>query len=364
MMQKIRMGYMFAVVAAVAGSPVCADELGSAAVTLKSRTGFADQLSKPCVLLRNDNVLFGQAQQVGEFVIVRTGQGSEMQLARKDVACWADSIRHLYQFRIDHRQKGDVGAHLRDARWCVRYDLYDLADTEIQAIKEIDPKNVQAMIIENQLRRLKTPRAKVEPIPEMPSPVVQTSGFTDDGADSESVDLPTLRRFASHVQPMLVNRCGRCHGRDSKLQWTLDVPLGGARASSRMTRRNLAALLTYIERGVDGESDFLSKATTPHGGGPAPLELRNAKAVDSLRQWLLMAQHRISIPPTNRRGSDHNVKSVDPLANPRFAQHNVPSGDAGPLSDAGDQPVRLPQVANPFDPDLFNRRLTLDAASE
>ena len=85
------------------------------------------EAKQPCVLLTNDNVLFGHARQVGQWVLVRTGQGGEVQLPREEVACWAGSPRDLYRYRVDHRQKGDLAARLRDAEWCLRYELYDLA---------------------------------------------------------------------------------------------------------------------------------------------------------------------------------------------------------------------------------------------
>ena len=95
--------------------------------------------TQACVLLKNDNVLFGQARQLGEFVMVTTAAGGEVRLPRVSVACWAENIRDLYQFRIDQRGKPNLRSHLRDARWCVRYDLYDLAAKEVIAARRIDP---------------------------------------------------------------------------------------------------------------------------------------------------------------------------------------------------------------------------------
>lgn len=388
MMERIRIGYIVAAIA-VAGSPAQADELDSVAVKLKGPATLTGSVTapepapepseavghpypypRPCVLLRNGNVLFGQAQQVGEFVVVRSGQGSELQLPRKEVACWAGSIRHLHQFRVDNRQPGDVNALVRDARWCLQNDLFDLAATEIQAIKKIDPANAQLESIERQLDRSTEPSPSIATITPDPLRVKLTR---DVAADSESrtetFDMSSLRRFASHVQPMLLNRCGRCHQSDSSLRWSLEIPLGGARASSRMTRENLASLLQYIQQGVDRGTVFLSKATTPHGGASAPLDLRNAKAVDSLKRWLAMADSRPAAD-AEPQAYDSVMRTGEPLpsagtaANPRIARRNFDVQDAGPSQDEFEQPVRLPQVANPFDPDLFNRRLTLDDESK
>lgn len=368
-MQKLRIGYITAALWAVAGMPLGAEEAGST-VRLKGRTVATESSdARPCVLLKNDNVLFGQAEQVGEFVIVRAREGSEVQLARKDVACWAGSIRHLYQYRVDHRRDGDIEAHLRDARWCLQYGLNDLAATEVQAIKKHDPDNILAIAIERRLERMTERPAPAEQTSESTASVIQTAGFTDSEDDSESVDLPTLRRFASQVQPMLLNRCGRCHGQNSARAWRMHVPLGGVRASARMTRQNLISLLNYIDRSILGESDFLAMATTAHGGGAAPLDARSIKAVQALQQWLASAQRGRPADDgqtaDDGQATDQSDPSVASPADPQFAQHGrVTITDPAPAVADDDQPVRLPTVANPFDPDLFNRRLTLDSDSE
>ena len=345
---------------------------------------------RPCVLLKNDNVLFGVAEQVGEFVVVRTGEAGEIQLSRSAVACWADSIRNLYRYRVDHRTNGDVTVHLRDARWCLRYDLFDLAAAELRLVRQIDPDNTQADSIEAQLRRQVAPPAQ---------PSAATAAATVDSHSvgtqaepvSDPVDPATLRRFASHIQPMLINRCGSCHQSttlSSENGWAITLPARGSRASAEMTHANLASTLEFLDLDVPEASRLLLKATEAHGGVAAPLNSRNAKAIRSFEYWILTAttamarkrDHRrvASRKPTpekfgpreiaERRGADEELRIDDLPAN---AHTNVGPGEAeafvaeretmklqvgssGSQSDEG--PRRLPEVANPFDPDLFNRR--------
>src|SRR6056300_543854 len=107
--------------------------------------------ANPCVLLRNDNLLFGEARQVGTQVIVKTSEGSEVKINHEEVLCWAESPQHLYQYRVDHRQANDVAAMIRDARWCIRYDLFDLAGRELLAIRRLAPNHTEADAVERQL---------------------------------------------------------------------------------------------------------------------------------------------------------------------------------------------------------------------
>lgn len=342
---------------------------------------------RPCVLLNNDNVLYGVAEQIGEFVIVRSGQAGEIQLSRSAVACWADSIRNLYRYRVDHRSNGDVAVHLRDARWCLRYDLYDLAAAEIRLARQIDPNNSQADSIEDQLRR----QVAAPSAPSMTNVASQSVGLPKEPV-SDPVDPATLRRFASHIQPMLINRCGSCH-RSTTLSaengWAMTLPARGSRASAEMTHANLASTLEYLDLDVPEVSRLLLKATEDHGGVAAPLNSRNAKAIRSFEHWILTAttamartrDHRrvASRKPysansghrdtTTRSGADDERRIDDPPASGPTS--NVGSGEAeafvaeretmklqvgSSALQSGEGPRRLPEVANPFDPDLFNRR--------
>lgn len=308
--------------------------------------------ARPCVLLENDNVLFGRAYQVGEFVVVQTGAGGEVRLSRKEVVCWAGSTGDLYRYRVDHRQQGDVAAHVRDAKWCLRYDLLDLAAEEIRTIKTMDPRNAQAKLIEDQLRRLMSPTA-AEDSGVTATPVeVQRASFEDSGADLGSSDLITLGGFARHVQPMLISHCGRCHAHDSGRQWTLLLPPSGARASSRMTRENLFASLRYVDRDAPDESELLAKATTAHGGGPIPLDPRSAKAIQSFKTWLAEASTTGQTSPANQDASVEQVSAQTTS----IQEHPAVADDASGSNDRSGLPARLPWVNNPFDPDLFNRR--------
>ncbi len=310
-----------------------------------------------CVLLKNDNVLFGHAYQMGEFVVVQTGHGGEVQLSRKEVACWATSLRDLYQYRVDHRQKGDLGALIRDARWCLQYDLFDLAAQEIAAAKQIDPASPAARSVQDQLQRLTDSRARTVSDVIVQPPAVQPVDYEEDRVSNESgsVDLTTLRGFASHVQPMLLNRCGRCHSDDTSRAWALVVPSVGARASSQITHANLAASLRYIDHIAPSESELLVKATTPHGGVGAPLSPRNAKAIESLKWWIATAANTMTRPEMGYQQPDQQGPASFPQT-PSIAERGAVPEEDRSHSQGNGQPARLPRVQNPFDPDLFNRR--------
>lgn len=363
--------------------------------------------TRACVLLKNDNVLFGRARQLGEFVMVTTAAGGEVRLPRLNVACWAENIRDLYQYRIDQRGNPTLKLHLRDAHWCVRYDLYDLAARELIAARRIDPENREANALESQLRNLVASRPVAKPaaagigsgqttgsVDE--ASAVQPAGFNTEPTDSADFDPFTIRRFASHIQPMLLNRCGVCHqtmarsvsNQIPQTEWHLIVPSVGSRASAGITRSNLQATISYIEAQSPKTSPLLLMATTAHGGSSAAsLSQRNTKAIQSLEQWVKIAadslrngQQLPDQPTVGSGGSFHESHHPDDSA-VSFPKHaeiapNRSALDRAleqsesqsatepvylPAQDALDHgaksaPHRLPPVSNPFDPDLFNRR--------
>ncbi len=327
--------------------------------------------SVPCVLLRNDNVVFGRAHQVGQFVVIRSGDSGELQLPRQDVACWADSIRDLYRYRVDHRRGSGVSAHLRDARWCVQYDLLDLATVEVSAARALDPNNAEVHALEVQINRAVTPRPANLPVVNSRNSVDQV-GHQGSGPDLGDIDIETLRFFAAHLQPMMVNRCGNCHAHDSGREFVLMVPGSGSRASSRMTQENLAASLAYVDRKSSQDSELLRKSLSPHGGSPAPLDPRHAKSIEALKIWLLslerkglayerqpsapFAQPTQFIEPTYIAERPANPQPSEMKSSAWQSESTPTIQTPVQILDTPQGPSRLPPVKDPFSPDLFNRR--------
>lgn len=320
--------------------------------------------ARPCVLLTNGHVLYGDAIQRGEWVVIRNGDGNESQLPRQNVACWAPSITDLYQYRVDHRPPGNLNAIARDAMWCLDYELYQHAAALIDTIRKLDPDNAQALSLERQLQHRTAAADASTPT----SPVVQTTSHLEPAV--AAVKLPELKSFAGQVQPMLANRCGLCHSDPSVRQWSLALPPHGARPSSRMTRDNLQRCLDMINVESPSESLLYTKAVSAHGGVDAPLDSSDVRAIESLRTWIdntaawIVAGSRGETsdePTTNAVPVGWAMADQTSVPTASVPTANVPSANTSSAS-APERPTkmpgvaRLPQVANPFDPELFNRK--------
>ncbi|MEC7408078.1 MAG: hypothetical protein VYB72_04645, partial [Planctomycetota bacterium] len=370
---------------------------------------------KPCVLLHNDNILFGVARQVGPLVFIKTSRDSEITLKQDQVLCWADSPQNLYRYRVDHRQENDISAMLRDARWCVRYGLYDLAAHEILAMRRLMPKNAEIDLVENELKRIWAQKNKLM-LREMEvnqagdvllasstSDLSNSSGHTSHSLSTEANsvnDLSSrenlefafepnsklLKDFTSHIQPMLVNRCGLCHGLGSggfqSTEWNLRLPAVGSRATASMTRENLNALIKQIDYGQPSESPLYTMAVEAHGGAEAALTARNAAAIQHLSIWInsiaalrsnLESQaNQVQYQSADRNGQSRANKQATHQEKDKpldaFGMDSTPGDSFASIADdrpgaffnqAQVYPSRLPVVHNPFDPQLFNRRYDL-----
>lgn len=332
-----------------------------------------------CVLLRNDQVIFGAVEQQGEWVIVRNGSGNRIRLPRSEVASWAESVRELFQAKLAQRRGGDPQVHLRDARWCLRHGLYDLAAAELSAVHQIFPGHPEASVLERRLRAVASQASAVDP----------EDGFTDialvtfegDTASERSpdtlgreagplaVDAASFQHFVRSVQPLLLNRCGNCHSHTSEREWRLIVPPPRARASARITHENLHSLLPWIRLGDPASSELIRWASQAHGGGGAPLKAADHRAMAGLQMWVRDARPAFAAaegmaiprrparpattnpPPAGTRAMD--VTAGSPVA--EFAPHPPAAALVAPPS-VDTTPSRLPPVDNPFDPELFNRR--------
>ncbi|WP_164101108.1 hypothetical protein [Candidatus Laterigemmans baculatus] len=330
------------------------------------------------VLLRDLAVLRGTVEEEPGRVIVRF-QGSEVRLSREKVACWAESLDGLYQYQLDRRRVFTVESHLETARWCLRHGLCERAAAEIQAAKRIRPDAVAILRAEAELQltieqqaaargagapsaagapeSLATGTEGKEPpqaaVPKAAVPQAEGGSHSLDGLGPEE-----LREFNLRIQPLLANRCSAtaCHGGGAATGWVLsDERVVGRRPRAAMTRENLAAVLPWINREHPAASPLLVRALKPHGGAEEPpLGPRDQEAIENLRRW-------IESLPRDEESAD---RSLSPLASGQTqdASPGAPGGSTvGMMGSQPGQPVRLPDVADPFDPQLFNRRFHPEA---
>jgi hypothetical protein len=183
----------------------------------------------------------------------------------------------------------------------------------------------------------------------------------------------TLEQFTNAIQPVLINRCGGCHGRNSQSAFQLfRLPVNQS-LPRRFTQRNLHAIMSVIDTEHIDRSPLIVMARTAHGGKEEPVfGQRDTAHLDRLTNWVYQVanRQRPKQPDAGRPPAD---------ATRRPGRHTVPSAhrdfdDASPLlrqpdPHRTDPPAARPPVANrasvsvpsnlpsdPFDPEIFNQR--------
>lgn len=227
-----------------------------------------------------------------------------------------------------------------------------------------------------------------------------------------------LAHFSRQVQPLLINRCGNngCHRGPSERGWVLTHRGNHVRPPGRMTKQNLATTLDWVNRNEPGQSELLRYTLLAHGGKKdPPVKQSDDQALPVIRGWLdsiaawapaaknsaasdsttpltslaplpadtvAVPLGRASAPSAaivSPPGTDNplppvaggQVRQVSYLEGavdlepgwPATAAPVAPTGYGQPQNGSGGasgasmpkRVARLPAVANPFDPEIFNR---------
>ena len=315
------------------------------------------------VLLRNQSVLRGDANQKGSRVVVSRSDGTRLELNSRNVLCWGKTIQDLYRYRVDHRASNSIASHLDDARWCLKHGQLDLVVKELRYIRSVDPDNATAMRIQRQLYHAVVAKRR-EQESKSASPITQADFESEVGEsgrvalatattpEADEPDPATLKSFAHTLQPILLNRCANCHAQNTDLAWRLQSPTPGSRPSAAMTRYNLASVSRYISYEVPLESELRIRAMDGHAGKKNSFGIRVSSATTALEHWLSVARPA-GAPLALAKRALNAETHVERSPSPRVAS------EVDPPADEDESVKRLPEVANPFDPGIFNRRMQL-----
>jgi hypothetical protein len=201
-----------------------------------------------------------------------------------------------------------------------------------------------------------------------------------------------VEQFTREVQPYLINRCGTnaCHGADraadsqTGVRLLLARPRIGEARSKRRTEQNLANVLQFVDRQAPEQSVLLSAPASAHGGSAEPV--LDSAAYRLLHRWVrsvaryltpspaatsesanLEAPVKTSQPPTERLRPLPQGRTAGTVSQPTDAEL-VPAAESASAEEKAVQDAALEddptsglgetfQPQDPFDPEIFNRRM-------
>ncbi len=366
-------------------SPAMAAELPQAAPPTES-----------CVLLRNGNVLVGAVTKIGGTVCITRSDQSKINLPSDQVETVGRSLSELYDYRRKNRFDGDLKRVQADVRWGLRHGLVREAAQDALEARSLEPSNPQTIQLLRQIAAV----LKQQSEPAQPAvsgdgqaPALRTVSHetvvTDDHSDIEPETAAELSglpeqlvyEFTSRIQPILMNRCTSCHARDDRnaREFQIHTALTSKWAPKDVARDNLQAVMKYVDLNAPANSLIRLRASDGHGGRRHSFGSQGSAMMSSLDRWLAQLPSAHSASQWEAAMEQNaGAESLVPASPPQLAEIDqtgraesatgIPElpetlatesvWNAGPpLTGAAPRTRRMPKVENPFDPDIFNRRV-------
>jgi hypothetical protein len=328
------------------------------------------------LLLKNEHTMIGaiSRDEDGNYV-VRRERGATT-LSAEQVWKLCDSLEVALQFLRAQTNLNDADERMRLCDWCRNHDLKALALEEVRAAARLRPgdkriKRILELMIATQGQ--KTPTA---PRPTEPPPVAPID-LTDDA----------LCRFATHIQPILMNTCASCHIGERGGNFHLVRTYGATLENRRTLQQNLTAVLAQVNLRNPASSPLLLKGVSIHALGmtQAPWRSRAAKTYLDVEQWVRLTvannpqllggepgpsvaspEVQAPLPPAGPAvwGADKVPMPTPPAPPTASVTATVPVKDVPPakpevqkteFASPSAQP-ETPATSDPVDPDAFNRQ--------
>jgi len=253
------------------------------------------------------------------------------------VELFCHNLDEAYQQRRRLRTGSTADSHLELAHWCLRHSLYEYAARELHDARAIDSGHRKLAMLERWLQLAQQHHTPTQEKQEEAVPQTQ-----EETKPVRHVPLRARATFVRQIQPMLVKSCAAtgCHRSGSSYQLNR-LAVDGA-GHPQATLGNLASTVKQVDWQLPSESALLDFAKKTHGSGEHGLSKPlKPHQLEMLRSWL----HQLSQP-----------RQVPDLAETRVE----------PVSIRPDSRVRTAsaKIADPFDPEVFNRRYQQDAKPE
>ena len=300
------------------------------------------------VVLKNGNTLHGKIQKLSGDYHVHLTNG-KLQIRGEQVDFVAENLEQAYQRRRESRSGSTADSHLELASWCLRHDLYEQAEAELDAAGTIDADHRRLPLLRRQLvqsrlmaqrRAQQIQQAEATP-PELPP------------LDPQSLDkAPPWARalFVRQIQPLIVQSCATtgCHqvGGERSLQLNR-LAIEGA-GHPETTGRNLAAVLEQIDWNTTDASQLVQFARRGHATSE-PLPQHKQQVLENWVAQLIEAEQKANqiqlLPPVVEIAQLPKAPSL------KLISPQMPSASQAPaVKPASYQPK------DAFDPQSFNQR--------
>lgn len=296
------------------------------------------------LLLDNERILQGEIDRVGEQYRVRR-DGGETFIPANRVLTACSSLESAYQFLEKRVGPTDADGHVRLARWCDINGMRKQAAAEAKIAADLAPNRSVVQAVYRQMQRKAEAPAPQSAPARLPKGLLTSTAIEPVESDAES-----YKRFATKVQPILMNTCANCHVGELTKKFQLERVFAEDLNSQAVTYRNLTVAMSAIDRTQPANSPILQRATTAHGGAVMPpLRDRGVPAYKQLEEWVKIAAGNSPVTPA--------ISTTPPSEPPASSTAIAPASDAKSEFGAGvpkKEVIEGPR--DPFDPVIFNQQ--------
>ena len=342
------------------------------------------------VMLTSGRILSGQVSRNAGGYLVEQANG-RVQISTEEVRFVVNDLKEAYRQQRDSVVHPTPSTHVALANWCISHRLNDEARDELKKCLKADPEHEEARRL---LQRLTdTMRVGLPPVVTPPAPLKTSDGFLQPNVESlGGLSRETATLFTSRIQPILLNKCGNasCHGPTATNGFRLSNARSGGNGSRQNSERNLAEALRYIDIDDVSQSQLLSLSSGGHGGrgsiftGPAAsdqFKLLRSWALTVAREKQAEASELEQMPKiTGKKNGKttkprvtqaaHKSDELESSVTQEETSEVIPASgfltakpgklskprEIAPNSNDDEAPPAL-QPFDPFDPEIFNRRL-------
>jgi hypothetical protein len=346
-----------AVLACCVGTPAMGEE--PASVDSSPRDGV--------LLLRNGEIIQGRITRTGDFCLVVVPNG-ELRVKVSDIDARCDSLEDGYQLKRSLIRLGTAQEHLQLGQWCERHGLLDRAEEELAAAAAAEPNHPMVGLLRRRIEIARQPAAQAKPPAETVTAGVSLEDLDRMVRGLPPGVVESFTQSVQPILVNNCTASG-CHGPRSGGHYSLMKIPAGHPAGRRVTQRNLHATLQWVDRKNPSASPLLKVPLGPHGTAKAAI-FGKTQAAEQRRlvEWVYQLDQGESQPTPARVDAQdpqlhQAMPSPDqpgaaPLAEP---PENLPSSNEGirPLqigpcpfdgSDAALAPVGRLQAMSPTEP--------------
>jgi hypothetical protein len=225
------------------------------------------------LLLKNGQVLQGRVVPRGDRYMVFS-PGTELQIKVAEVEKVCLTMDEVYAHRRLSMQQDSAQAHLELAQWCLRAGVLEGARAELLDAMALDHKHPLVPLVQRRLELATAPPDRTrEDRPAAPRPLAPGPSTEELERMVHGMSPKTVETFTRNVQPILLNSCATasCHGQPAAKGFQLSRMSTSNGASSRLTQRNLYAVLQLVDHDDPAASPLVTVPTKAHGTAKAPV---------------------------------------------------------------------------------------------